>query len=65
MTVVAAGLTLHEALAAAEHLKKGKYTFGYVGKIILKFTEVSKSLLFSTFCNDTFFFFFKSSTVFI
>lgn len=24
VTVVAAGVTLHEALAAAEHLKKGK-----------------------------------------
>lgn len=50
VTVVAAGQTLHEALAAAEHLKKGKWhLLDCVGKLYLKYTEISKSLHFSHF----------------
>lgn len=50
VTVVAAGQSLHEALAAAEHLKKGQWhSLGCVGKLNLKYTEISKSLHFPHF----------------
>lgn len=54
VTVVAAGQILHEALAAAEHLKKGKcllHNICLTGKLYLKYIQIPKSLHFSHFAD--------------